>query len=167
MKCDKFGFQNIFISVLKGVFMKFLNALFFLILVGGTCVLAQNTHFKNRKIWRVSEAYVVLVKEKAKAKGDLYEADQKFTPQTPQVKTAKLRLALFNREINKLSRMPARNANKFNAAYGDLILAKIQTEAELFELRQKFVPEYLAVKKKEVELASLSRDLKKITTSLR
>ena len=147
--------------------MRFLNTIFVLMLIGGTCVFGQTTHSKKQKIWRVSEAYVVLVKEKAKAKGDLYEAAQQFTPETPQFKTANLRLALFNREINKLSRTNARNVEKFGAAYGDLILAKIQTEVELFELRQKYIPEYIAVKKKEIELASLNRDLKQITKNLR
>ncbi len=147
--------------------MKFLNALFVLMLIGGTCVFAQNTNSKNQKVWRVSEAYAVLVKEKAKAKGDLYEAELKFTAETPQVKTAVLRLALFNREIKKLSRTNARNTATFSAAYGDLILAKIQTEAELFELRQKFTPEYITVKKKEVELQSLNNDLRQINKSFR
>ena len=65
--------------------MKFLNALFVLMLIGGTCVFAQNTNSKNQKVWRVFEAYAVLIKEKAKAKGDLYEAEHKFTPETPKV----------------------------------------------------------------------------------
>ncbi len=66
--------------------MKFLNAIFVFILIGGICVFAQNTNAKNQKVWRVSEAYAALVKEKAKAKGDLYEAEHKFTPETPKVK---------------------------------------------------------------------------------
>ncbi len=147
--------------------MKFLSAIFLLILIGATCVFAQNTNSKNQKVWRVSEAYVALVKERAKAKGDLYEAEQTRTPETPTVKTAVLRLALFNREIKKLSRINARNAAKFSAAYGDLILAKIETEAELFELRQKFMPEHIAVKKKEVEFQSLNNDIRQINKSFR
>ncbi len=147
--------------------MKFLNTIFVLILIAGTCVFAQNTNSKNQKVWRVSEAYVVLIKERAKAKGDLYEAEQTGTPKTPKVKTSVLRVALFNREIKKLSRTNARNAAKFSAAYGDLILAKIQTETELFELRQKFTSEYIAVKKKRVELHSLNSDLRQINKSFR
>ncbi len=147
--------------------MKFLNTVFVLILIGGTCVFAQKTNSGNHKVWRVSEAYVVLIKERAKAKGDLYEAEQTRTPETPRVKTAVVRLALLNREIKKLSITDARNTRKFSAAYGDLILAKVQTEVELFDLRQKYTPEYIAVKKKEVELASLNSDLKKITKSFR
>ncbi|MDQ3321354.1 MAG: hypothetical protein M3525_02670 [Acidobacteriota bacterium] len=147
--------------------MKFLNVVFVLILTGGTCALAQNTNSKNQKNWRVSEAYVVLIKERAKAKGELYEAEQTHTPETLRVKTAVFRLALFNREIKKLSRINARSAARFSAAYGDLILAKIQTEAELFDLRQKFTPEYIAVKKKQIELASLNSDLKQINRNFR
>lgn len=147
--------------------MKFLNAIFVLILIGATGTFAQNRPAKNQKVWRVSEAYVVLVKERAKAKGDLYEAEQTRTPETPRVKTAVLRLALFNREIKKLSRTNARNAAKFTAAYGDLILAKIQTEAELFDLRQKFTDEYAAVKRKQVELQSLNSDIKQIDKNFR
>ncbi|HXG85060.1 MAG TPA: hypothetical protein VNI84_13650 [Pyrinomonadaceae bacterium] len=122
---------------------------------------------KTKKNWRVSEAYVVLIKERAKARGELYEAEQTRSPETPRVKTAVRRVALFNREIKKLSKTDSGNASKFSAAYGDLILAKIQTEAELFELRQKFTPEYVAVKKKEVELASLNSDLKQINKNFR
>ncbi len=147
--------------------MKFLNTIFVLILIGGTCAFAQNATSKNQKVWRVSEAYAVLVKEKAKAKGDLYEAEQKFTPQTLQFKTAALRFALFNREIKKLSRTTARNAAEFSAAYGDLILTKVQFEVELYELRQRFTPEYIAVKKKRVELQSLNSDLKQINKNFR
>jgi len=145
--------------------MRFLKAIFVLVLlIGGTShTFAQNTN--RDKAWRVTEAYAVLVKEKAKAKGDLYEAERDFTPETPQVKVAKLRLALFDREIKKLARTNARNAGKFSAAYGDLILAKVQTEVELFELRQRFTPEYISVKKKEVELASLNSDLRRINKS--
>ena len=147
--------------------MKFLNTIFVLILIGGTCVFAQRTNAKNQKVWRVSEAYVVLVKEKAKAKGDLYEAKQNFTPDAIQFKTAALRLELFNREIKKLSRTNARNAAKFSAAYGALISAKVQTEVELFELRQKFLPDYITVKKKRIELESLDSDLRRINKSFR
>lgn len=147
--------------------MKFLNAIFVLILIGGTCVFAQNTNAKNQKVWRVSEAYMVLIKERAKAKGDLYEAEQTRTAETPRVKTAVRRIALFAREIKKLSRTSARSAAKFSATYGDLILAKIQTEAELFYLRQKFTDEYVAVKKKEVELQSLNSDIKQINKNFR
>lgn len=147
--------------------MKFLNAIFVLILIGGTCVFAQNRPAKNHKVWRVSEAYVVLVKERAKAKGDLYEAEQTRTAETPRVKTAVRRIALFDREIKKLSRASARNAAKFSAAYGDLILAKIQTEAELFDLRQRFTPENIAFKKKRIELESLNSGIKQINKSFR
>lgn len=147
--------------------MKFLNAIFVFILIGATGGFAQNANSKNQKVRRVSEAYAVLVKEKAKAKGDLYEAEQTRTPETPRVKTAVLRVALFDREIKKLSRANARNIAKFTAAYGNLILAKIQTEAELFDLRQKFTEEYLAVRRKEVELQSLNSDIKQIDKSFR
>lgn len=147
--------------------MKFLNTIFVLVLIGGTCVFAQSTNSKNHKIWRVSEAYVVLIKERAKARGDLYEAEQTRTSETPKVKTAVLRLALLNRELKKLSRTDVRNAAKYSAAYGDLILAKVQTEVELFELRLKYVPEYIAVKKKQIELESLNSDLRRIIKSLR
>ncbi len=147
--------------------MKFLNTIFVFILIGGTCVFAQNTNSKNQKVWRVSEAYVVLIKERAKAKGDLYEAEHKFSPETIQFQTARLRLELFNREIKKLSRTNIRDAAKFSAAYGDLILAKVQTEVELYELRLRFTPEYIAVKKKRVELESLNSDLRQINKSFR
>ena len=147
--------------------MKFLNTIFVLVLIGGTCVFAQSTNSKNQKVWHVSEAYVVLIKERAKARGDLYEAKQNFNMQAMQFKTAALRLELFNREIKKLSRTNARNAAKFSAAYGDLILAKVQIEVELFDLRQKFTPEYLAVRKKQVELQSLDSDLRQINKSFR
>jgi hypothetical protein len=147
--------------------MKFLNGIFVLILIGGTCVLAQNRPTKSQKVWRVSEAYVVLVKGKAKAKGDLYEAEHKFSPETIQFQTALLRLELFNREIKKLSRKNARDAAKFSAAYGDLILAKVQTEVELYELRLRFTPESIAVKKKRVELESLNSDIRQINKSFR
>ncbi len=40
--------------------MKFLNAIFVLILIGGTCVFAQNRPAKNHKVWRVSEAYITI-----------------------------------------------------------------------------------------------------------
>jgi gamma-glutamylcyclotransferase (GGCT)/AIG2-like uncharacterized protein YtfP len=147
--------------------MRLLNAVFVLVLlIGGTSfAFAQSTN--RTKAWRVSEAYAVLVKEKAKVRGDLYEAEHQWTAETPQVKAARLRLALFNREIKKLSRTNIRSALKYSAAYGDLIVAKIQTETELFELRQKFTPEYIAVKKKEVQLASLNSDLKRINKSFR
>jgi hypothetical protein len=145
--------------------MKLSNAVFVLVLLIGGTPFAFAQSASHNKIWRVSEAYVVLAKEKANAKGDLYEVERNFTPETPQVKVAKLRLALFNREMKKLARTNARNANKFSAAYGDLIVAKIRTEIELFELREKFTPEYIAVKRKEVELASLNSDLKKINQS--
>jgi len=147
--------------------MKFLNTIFVLVLIGGTCVFAQSTNSKNQKVWRVSEAYVVLIKERAKARGDLYEAEQTRTSETPKVKTAVLRLALLNRELKKLSRTDVRNAAKYSAAYGDLILAKVQTEVELFELRLKYVPEYIAVKKKQIELESLNSDLRQINKSFR
>lgn len=142
--------------------MRLSNAVFVLVLlIGGTTVaFAQSTN--RTKDWRVTEAYVVLVKEKAKARGDLYEAEHQWTAETPEVKVARLRLALFDREIKKLSRTNTRSALKYSAAYGELIVAKIQTETELFELRQKFTPEYFSVKKKEVELASLNSDLKRI-----
>ncbi len=147
--------------------MKLLSAVFVLLLATGSYSFAQTMPTKNHKVWRVSEAYAVLIKEKAKAKGDLYEAAYKFEPETTQVKAAKLRLVLLNREIKKLSRTNARNAAKFSAVYGDLLLTKIQYEVELYELRQKFTPEYIAVKKKETELASLRSDLNRIIKSLR
>jgi hypothetical protein len=136
-------------------------------LIGGTCVFAQNTTSKNKNVWRVSEAYTVLVKEKAKARGDLYEAKQSFTPEAMQFKIARLRLELFDREMKKLSRTTAQNAAKFSAAYGDLILAKVQIEVELFELRQSHTPEFLAVRRKRIELESLDSDLKQINKSFR
>ncbi len=145
--------------------MKFLNTIFVLLLViGGTpYTFAQGANTKNHKIWLVSEAYAVLVKEKAKAKGNLYEAEQMFTAQTIQVKAAALRLTLLNRELKKLSRTSARSAVKFSAAYGDLLLTKIQYEVELYELRQKFTPESIVIKKKEIQLASLNGDLRQIS----
>lgn len=147
--------------------MKFLNAVFVLIFIGGTFVFAQNTNSKNQKVRRVSEAYTVLVKEKAKAKGDLYEAGQRLSPEASEFKSARLKLTLLNGEIEKLSRANSRAAVKFSAAYGDLILAKVQTEVELFELRQRFTPEYLAVKKKQIELQSLDDDIRQINKSFR
>lgn len=146
--------------------MKVFNALFVLILIGGTFVFAQDARHQKHRIWRVSEAYTILVREKARAAGDLYEAEQTRGENTPQVQTARFRFALLNREIAKLSRTNSRIADKFTAAYGDLILAKIQTETELFNLRQKFTPEYVAVKKKQIELASLNADIGKINRSL-
>ena len=145
--------------------MKFFNAIFVFVIVISAAIFTFAQHTNRDQPWRVTEAYAVLVKEKAKAKGDLYEAERNFTPETPQYKSASLRLALFNREIRKLFKTNAQNANKFSAAYGDLIVAKIRTEIELFELREKFTPEYIAVKRKEVELASLNSDLKKINQS--
>ncbi len=147
--------------------MKFLNVIFVLILIGGTSVFAQSTKSNNQKIWRVSEAYVVLIKERAKAKGELYEAEQRLSSETPRVKTAVLRVALFNREIKKLSKTNSRNVAKLSAAYGELILAKIQTEAELFELQQKFISEYPAVKRKQIELQSLNSDIRQINKNFR
>ncbi len=140
--------------------MKLSNAVFVLVLLIGGTPFAFAQSASHNKIWRVSEAYVVLAKEKANAKGDLYEAERNFTPETSQVKVAKLRLALFDREMKKLARTNARNAGKFSAAYGNLILAKVQTEIELIDLREKFTPEHINVKKKEVELTSLNSDLK-------
>ena len=78
-----------------------------------------------------------------------------------------LRLALLNREIKKLSKTDARNVEKFSAAYGNLVLAKVQTEVELYELELKSSPEYFAVKKKRVELESLKSDFKQINKSFR
>jgi hypothetical protein len=147
--------------------MKFLNAIFVLMLIGGTCVFAQNTNAENQKLPRVSEAYVVLVKEKAKLKGNLYEARQSFSPESSEYKSATMRFSLLNREIGKLSRASAQNAAKFSAAYGDLILAKVQTELELYELRQRLTPESIAVRKKQIELQSLNHDLQQINKSFR
>ncbi len=147
--------------------MKLLNTVFILILAFGSYAFAQNTNTNRQKQWHVSEAYVVLVKEKAQAKGDLYEAERNFTSETIQVKTAALRVALIDREVKKLSRTNAQNAIKFSAAFGDLLLTKIQYEVELYELRQKFSPEYVAVKKKEIQLASLRSDINQISKNLR
>lgn len=147
--------------------MKLTSAIFVLLLFGATCVFAQTASVKNQKVWRVSEAYAVLVKEKAKLKGDLYEAKQNFHPQAPQFKSALLKYTLLEREIKKLSRTNARRAAKYSAAYGDLILAKVETEAQLYELRQQFTPEHIAVKKKQIELASLDGDINQINKSFR
>lgn len=147
--------------------MKLTNAIFVLLLFGATCVFAQSASVKNQKVWRVSEAYAVLVKEKAKLKGDLYEAKQKFHPQAPQYKSALLKYTLLDEEIKKLSRTTARSAAKYSAAYGDLILAKVETEAQLYELRQNFTPEHIAVKKKQIELESLAGDINQINKSFR
>lgn len=147
--------------------MKILNVVFvFVLLIGATSfVSAQNTN--RSKAWRVSDAYTVLVKEKASAKANLYEAEHRWTAETPQVKIARLRLALLNREMKKLAKTTAPNANKFSAAYGNLILAKVQTEIELFGLRETLMPEHISIKKKEVELASLNSDLNQIDRSFR
>lgn len=142
--------------------MKFLNAIFVLLLIGGTCVFAQNANAENQKVQRVSEAYVVLVKEKARIKGDLYEAQQSFSPESSEYKLATMRFSLLSREIEKLSRATDQNAAKFSAAYGVLVLAKVQTEVELYELRQRLSPETVAVKKKVIELQSLNSDLEQI-----
>lgn len=147
--------------------MKFLNVVFILVLAFGSYAFAQNPSANRQKDWRVSEAYVVLVKEKAQAKGDLYEAEQNFTSETIRVKSAALRVALIDREVKKLSRTTSRNAAKFSAAFGDLLLTKIQYEVELYGLRQKFSPEYVAVKKKEIQLTSLKSDISRISKNLR
>ncbi len=147
--------------------MKFLNAIFVFVLIGGTCVFAQNTNAKNQKVWRVSEAYTVLVKEKAKVKADLYEAKENFSPESAQFKSVLRRFTLLAAEIEKLSRTNARNAARFSQAYGDLILAKVQAEVELYELREKYTPENIAFKKKLIELESLAVDIKQINKSFR
>jgi hypothetical protein len=145
--------------------MKFFKAIFvFVLLIGATLfTFAQNTN--RDQSWRVTEAYAVLVKEKAKAKGDLYEAERNFTPETQQYKSASLKLALLNREIKKLSKIKARNSDKFSVAYGDLLLIKVKYEVELDQLRREFTPEFVSVKKKEIELASINSDLRQINKS--
>lgn len=142
--------------------MKLITAIFVLMLLGATCVFAQNASVNNQKHWRMSEAYVVLVKEKAKLKGNLYEAKHSFTSESPQVRSALLKYNLLNNEIKKLSRTTARSAAKYTAAYGDLILAKVEAEAQLYELREKFTPEHIAFKRKRVELESLNEDIERI-----
>ncbi len=143
--------------------MKFLNIIFISLLAFGSYAFAQSPNAHHQKKRQISEAYVVLVKEKAQAKGDLFEVEQVYTPESTEVRAAALRVTLIDREINKLSRTNARNSAKLSAAFGDLLLSEIQYEVELFELRQKFTPEYVAVKKKEIQLASLKSDINLIS----
>ncbi len=147
--------------------MKLFSAVFVLAILAGTSALAQNTNSENQKVPFISEAYTVLAKEKAKCAGDIYEAKQRFTPESIQFRTALLRATILNDEIKKLSGITTGNSARLTAAYGNLILAKIQTEVELFELRQTNTPESIAFKRKRIELDSLDNDLRQINESFR
>lgn len=83
--------------------MKILNAIFvFVFLIGAASFVSAQTANRSN-VLHITDAYTVLIKEKAKAKADLYETELNFTMGTPQVKRAALRLTLLNREIRNIS----------------------------------------------------------------
>jgi uncharacterized protein involved in exopolysaccharide biosynthesis len=108
---------------------------------------------------KATPAYAVLVRRKAAVEADLADLSSKLTDGSRDVRAKRFELSALGREIERMRRIGRGGVPKLSSAYGDLILSKIALEVELNELLSNYTPEHPDVKKKQVELAALEREI--------
>jgi hypothetical protein len=108
---------------------------------------------------KASPAYAVLVRRKAAVEADLADLSSKLTANSRDVRAKRFELSALGRAAERMQKIGRGNVPKLSSAYGNLILSKVALEVELNELLSSYTPEYPDVKKKQVELAALEREI--------
>ena len=111
---------------------------------------------------KTTPAYGVLVLRKASVEAELADLSGRFTSQHPSVESKRFELSALSLEMGRMAAMEKSLVPKLSDTYGGLILRKVSLEVELKGLHNSFRPQHPHVKKKQVELAALEREIRDI-----
>ena len=111
---------------------------------------------------KTTPAYGVLVLRKASVEAELADLSGMFTSQHPSVESKRFELSVIILEMGKMAALGKPLVSKLSDTYGGLILRKVALEVELKDLRNSYRPQHPHVKKKQVELAALEREIRGI-----
>ncbi len=111
---------------------------------------------------KTTPAYGVLVLRKAAVEAELAHVLEGFKSQHPAVGIKRFELAAVGREMEKMGGLDSSLAPRLSETYGNLILRKVALEVELRGLLGGYKPQHPVVKRKQVELAALEREIEKI-----
>lgn len=111
---------------------------------------------------KATPAYGAMVLRKAAVEAELAHLSMMFKSGHPHVESKRFELSAVSREMERMQAIEKSRAPKLSDTYANLILRKVALEVELNDLLSSFKPQHPDVKKKRVELDTLTREIEKI-----
>jgi len=133
-----------------------------MVLVVIMAVLSVNS--RSQSLARVQDvkatpAYKSLILKRVSLRGELFRQREMFTSQHPDVERSNYELSLLNKEIERMLASPSSQISKLSTVYADLILRKIDLQAEEYQLRRQVTASHPDLRQKRIELAALQEEI--------
>ena len=124
-----------------------------------TAVETRSQSTDTKSAIKATLAYEVLIVKRAALKTELLVQRERFTSDHPDVQRTNHELALLNNEIERLLLTPTSQMSKLSGVYGDLLLRKIDLQAEAHQLRSQVTSTHPELRRKQIEIMSVQQEI--------